>query len=57
MVNVYKAHLNAVDIASDSMIEVSPMPLVADAMEMVEAADSKKMPPPVEDKMGYIYPP
>ena len=54
---VYKAELNEVDIASDSMIEVSPMPLVADAMEMVEAADSKKVAPVVEDKMAYIYPP
>ena len=54
---VYKADLNEVDVASDSMIEVSPMPLVADGMEMVEAADSKMVAPAVEDKMAYIYPP
>jgi len=53
-VTVYKADLNEVDTALNSMIEDSPMPLVADGMEMGDAADSKMVAPAVEDKMAYI---
>ena len=57
IVTVYKADLNEVDTALNSMIEDSPMPLVADGMEMGDAADSKMVAPAVEDKMAYIQPP
>ena len=41
----------------DSMIEMSPMPLVVDEMEMVDASIDSKMAPLADDEMGIIYPP
>ncbi|MFO0117714.1 MAG: hypothetical protein ACK521_08910 [bacterium] len=39
----------------DSMIEVSPMPLVVDEMEMVDASIDSKMAPVADEKMSIIY--